>query len=81
MNERDVFINCPFSLDYQSYWLRDELLDPDVPGGHAIAKEFARFRTALPKIAGSKQLEPDELTFKDLVAISVAWIQAETFAA
>lgn len=58
-------------------WLRDEARDPDVPGGRAIAAEFQRFRDDLPMISAAKQLEPDELTFKDLTAIGAAWIIAE----
>lgn len=55
-------------------WLRDESRDQDVPGGRAIAKEFGRFRSDLLAIAASKRLEPDELTFKDLIAIAATWI-------
>jgi len=55
-------------------WLRDESRDRDIPGGRAIATEFGRFRSDLPAIAASKRLEPDELTFKDLIAIAATWI-------
>jgi hypothetical protein len=59
-------------------WLRDEAQDPDVPGGRAIAVEFERFLIELPAIAGTKRLEPDELTFKDLRAITTEWIIADS---
>jgi hypothetical protein len=62
-------------------WLRDEVGDPDVPGGRAIASEFERFRRDLPRIGSAKHLEPEELTFKDLAAIAAIWILAETGAA
>jgi hypothetical protein len=62
-------------------WLRDEVGEPDGPGGRAIAAEFERFRLELPQIAAAKPLELDELTFKDLAAIAAAWILAETGAA
>lgn len=55
-------------------WLRDEARDPDVPGGRAIAAEFARFVIDLPMIAASQRLETDELTFNDLTAITAEWI-------
>lgn len=62
-------------------WLRDEAQDPGVPGGRAIAAEFQNFRADLPTISASKHLEPDELTFKDITAITAAWILAEYGAA
>jgi hypothetical protein len=61
-------------------WLRDEARDPDVPGGRAIAAEYARFCVDLPEITATKRLEPDELTFKDLTAIAAEWILAENAA-
>ena len=59
-------------------WLRDEARDPNVPGGRAIAAEFDRFHGELPAIAAAKQLQLEELTFKDLAAIAVAWIVADS---
>jgi len=58
-------------------WLRDESGDDDVPGGRAMAGEFARFNADLPRIAAAKRLEVDELTFKDLRAIAAAWVLAD----
>jgi len=61
-------------------WLRGAARDSNVPGGRAIAAEFKRFRADVPGIAASKRLEPDELTFKDLTAITAAWILADSAA-
>src|SRR5262249_11377850 len=55
-------------------WLRDEAHDPEIPGGRAIATEYARFCADLPAIAAAKRLEIEELTFKDLTAIAAQWI-------
>ena len=68
----------PQLIEETATWLRDEARAPHVPGGRAIAVEYARFRAALPAVAATKRLEPDELTFKDLTAISVEWILAES---
>lgn len=68
-------------IEQVANWLRDTSRDQKVPGGRAIAAEFKRFRTDLPSIAASKRLEPDELTFNDLVAIAVAWILEDNHAA
>ena len=61
-------------------WLRDEVQDPDVPGGRAIAAEFARFRADVPAICAVKRLEPDEITFKDFRAMAATWIEADSAA-
>jgi hypothetical protein len=58
-------------------WLRDEARDPDIPGGRAIAAEYARFCADLPAIAAAKRLEIDELTFKDLTVIAAQWVVQE----
>jgi hypothetical protein len=55
-------------------WLRNEVRDPKVPGGFAIAAEFERFRGDLPAIAGDMQLQVSELTFNDLVEVIARWI-------
>lgn len=57
-------------------WLRDVAQDPSVPGGRKIAREFIRFRADLPNMAASKELEREELTFKDLAALAAEWIKA-----
>jgi hypothetical protein len=67
----------PRLIEEVATWLRDEVGDPRVPGGRAIASEFERFHLALPIISATKRLEADELTFKDLVAIAAEWILAE----
>ena len=55
-------------------WLRNEVRDPKVPGGFAIATEFKKFRGDLPAIAGDMQLQVSELTFNDLVVVIARWI-------
>lgn len=64
-----------------STWLRDQAGDDGIPGGRAIASEFERFQADLPTIAQLKQLEPGELTFRDLTNIAAAWIVADNGAA
>jgi len=59
-------------------WLRDFGKDPKVPGGKAIATEFRRFRTDLPRIAAEKQLELADLTFRDLAEIVATWVLQES---
>ena len=61
-------------IEQVASWLRDEAQDLNVPGGRAIAAEYARFCVDLPTIAAEKRLETDELTFKDLTAIAAQWI-------
>lgn len=61
-------------------WFRDHARDPDVPGGRAIATEYARFTADLPDIAAVLRLEPDELTFKDLHAMMAQWIVTDAAA-
>ncbi len=61
-------------------WLRDELGDPDVPGGRAIAAEYARFRADIPAFCAVRRLHPDEITFKDFRAMAAAWIVADNAA-
>ncbi len=58
-------------------WLRDAARDPKVPGGAAISKEYDQFGGALPQIVAVKDLQPEELTFKDYVAIVTEWILFE----
>jgi hypothetical protein len=59
-------------------WLRDEVQDPDVPGGRAIAAEYARFRADVPAICAVKRLEPEEITFKDFRAMAAEWIRGDS---
>ncbi len=58
-------------------WLRDEARDPKVPGGIAVANEFAKFKIDLPAIAAETRLEISEVTFKDLVEITARWVLKE----
>lgn len=55
-------------------WLRDAAVDPRVPGGRAIAAEFAEFSTQLPAICARQKLVPEELTFKDYSTMANQWI-------
>lgn len=57
-------------------WLRDATQDLRVPGGRAIAAEFAEFCAAVPGICAAKRLHPDELTFLDYRAMATQWILA-----
>ncbi len=65
------------AIECVAAWLRDQSNDPKVPGGRAIASEFDRFSVALPRIADSKQLQMDEITFRDFWSASAEWIAAE----
>ncbi len=59
-----------------SSWLRDEVPDPKVPGGKAIAREFHLFASDIPRICASKRIDADELTFQDYRAMAAQWIVA-----
>ena len=61
-------------------WLRDHAGKPDVPGGRLIAEEFARFSAAVPKIAATKRLVPEEITFKDYWQMAAQWIMLDAAA-
>ena len=50
--------------------MRDEARDPKVPGGIAVANEFAKFKVHLSAIAVEPRLEVSEVTLKDLVEIT-----------
>jgi hypothetical protein len=58
-------------------WFRDEIRDPAVPGGRAIANEYDRFTAVIPDICAVKRLDPDEVTFQDYRAMAAEWIVAE----
>lgn len=57
-------------------WLRDQSRDPKVPGGRAIAEEYAAFDAELPKICAARRLDIDELTFGDFTALVGAYLTA-----
>jgi hypothetical protein len=59
-------------------WLRDQARDSRVPGGTAIAAEFARFYEELPRIRAALRLESEELTFREFRGIALDWIVAES---
>jgi hypothetical protein len=65
-------------IEQISNWLRDEAINDMIPGGRAVAEEFARFQTDLQTIAAGKRLQIDEFTFKDLANIAAQWIVQES---
>ena len=64
-------------IEQVATWFRDEIRDPAVPGGRAIATEYERFTTVIPDICRVKRLDPDEVTFQDYRAMAAEWIVAE----
>ncbi len=65
-------------IEQVATWFRDEIRDPNVPGGRAIAAEYEKFMTVIPDICAVKQLDPSELTFQDYRAMAAEWIVAES---
>lgn len=59
-------------------WLRDEVRQPDVPGGRAIAEEYRDFTAELPGMCAGQRLHPGEITFKDVTLLVAGWIVAAT---
>jgi len=55
-------------------WLRQQSRVTSVPGGEAIAKEYATFQQDLPEILSARALSASEMTFGDFCAIAAAWI-------
>ena len=55
-------------------WLRAQSHDANIPGGVAIADEFAAFTAALPQICSVRQLDPAEVTFGDYTEIVVRYL-------
>jgi hypothetical protein len=68
-------------IEHVATWFRDEVRDPKVPGGRAIASEYDKFATVIPDVCAVKRLDPDELTFQDYRAMAAEWIVAESGAA
>jgi hypothetical protein len=62
-------------------WLRDRGDAPHVPGGLAIASEFASFSSDLPTLAATRRLQDSEITFRDYWTLAQAWIWATASAA
>ena len=50
------------------------LTPADIPGGSAVAQEFARFQADLPVVLNARSLTFGDMTFGDYVAIAAAWI-------
>ncbi|MBJ7485632.1 MAG: hypothetical protein JHC99_13140 [Brevundimonas sp.] len=55
-------------------WLRTQSRVRTVPGGRAIAAEFAVFELALPALCALWTLEPDEMTFGDLATLASEYV-------
>jgi hypothetical protein len=55
-------------------WLRRQSGDNKVPGGHAIALEFKKFRDALPAICAGRGLVSPELVFSDYTQIVTEYL-------
>jgi hypothetical protein len=64
-------------IEQVATWFRDEVRDPKVPGGRAIAREYVKFEGMIPAVCALKRLDPDELTFQDYRALAAEWIVAE----
>ena len=65
-------------IEQVATWFRDEVRDPQVPGGRAIASEYEKFATVIPDVCAVKRLDPEELTFQDYRAMAAEWIVAES---
>ena len=56
------------AIEKVAAWLRTQSRSKAVPGGRAIASEYAIFQSSLPAILASAGLEVEELTFGDYAA-------------
>jgi hypothetical protein len=65
-------------IEQVATWFRDEVRDPKVPGGRAIAREYEKFGALIPDVCALKRLDPEELTFQDYRAMAAEWIVAES---
>jgi hypothetical protein len=65
-------------IELVATWFRDEVRDPNVPGGRAIATKYQKFATVIPDVCAVKRLDPEELTFQDYRAMAAEWIVAES---
>lgn len=55
-------------------WLRQQSRVTSIPGGQAVAAEYALFQQDLPTILAARMLNVSEMTFGDFSAIAAAWI-------
>jgi hypothetical protein len=65
------------AIERVASWLRAQSSATNVPGGVAIAAEFASFQGALPAILTARAISREEMTFGDYLAIATAWITEE----
>lgn len=62
------------AIERVASWLRTQSKSASIPGGMAIAAEFALFQADVPAILGARALSREEMTFGDYLAIATAWI-------
>lgn len=55
-------------------WLRNKSRRSTVPGGAAIAAEYAEFQAALPSILAELGLEAHEMTFNDYLVLIESYV-------
>lgn len=55
-------------------WLRNKSRRTTIPGGAAIAAEYAQFQTSLPEILEGLNLQVQELTFSDYLVLIESYI-------
>lgn len=68
--------DVPTLIQELATWLRAQHGGADVPGGRAIATEYATFQEILPAICKGRGMELDELTFDDFSGIVVAYVKS-----
>ncbi|MFN3806224.1 hypothetical protein [Asticcacaulis sp.] len=56
-------------------WLRTEARLIEVPGGSAIATEYAGFMESFPALCRESRLAPSEVTFLDFKRLAAVWIE------
>lgn len=62
------------AIEIVTNWLRQHTKVSNIPGGSAVAQEFARFQADLPVVLNARSLTIGDMTFGDYVAIAAAWI-------
>jgi hypothetical protein len=57
-------------------WLRVASNRARLPGGAEVIQHYHKFRRALPRLCAVLALEPDRLTFTDLLNVISNWLDA-----
>jgi hypothetical protein len=57
-------------------WLSSASRRKQLPGGHAIAERYAKFRTELPHLCVTLRRREESLTFPDLSEMISLWLRA-----